>query len=155
MALGGRRAGPIGAAVSDIVNVPWSVECKRSKRRVPEGRWIDQARDQGRREGRPWLLVVAGHNDRAPIAVLEFAEFVDLARAAGRIGCPAPVELERSRVTIPSVVIRFELGQPPLVTCDWDTDLNDARMTEWLDREPAYHRLISDAIEFAERERAA
>jgi hypothetical protein len=85
VALGGRRSGPVGAAVSDIVGVPWSVEVKRSKRGVPEGRWLEQARDQGRREGRPWLLVVARHNDRAPIVVLEFAEFVALARDAGRI----------------------------------------------------------------------
>ena len=89
VALGGRRAGPIGAAVSDVVGVPWSVECKRSKRGVPEGHMIEQARSQGRREGKPWLLVVARHNDRAPIVVLEFAEFLDLARAAGRLGAGA------------------------------------------------------------------
>jgi hypothetical protein len=76
----------MGAAVSDVVGVPWSVEVKRSKHGVPRGAWLEQARDQGRRERRPWLLVVARHNDRAPIVVLEFAEFLDLAQAAGRIG---------------------------------------------------------------------
>ncbi|MGC9974398.1 MAG: hypothetical protein ABSC36_03265, partial [Gaiellaceae bacterium] len=59
VALGGRRTGPAGAAVSDVVGVPWSVECKRSKRGVPEGRMLEQARAQGKRESRPWLLVVA------------------------------------------------------------------------------------------------
>jgi hypothetical protein len=94
LALGGRRAGPAGSAVSDVVGVPWSVECKRSKRGVPEGRMLEQARDQGRREGKPWLLVVARHNDRAPIVVLEFSEFLGLAQDAGRIGGLAPNELE-------------------------------------------------------------
>lgn len=93
-ALGGRRAGPLGAACSDIVGVPWSVECKRSKRGVPEGRWLEQARAQGERERRPWLLVVARHNDRAPIVVLEFAEFVAIARDAGRVPRPPTAQLE-------------------------------------------------------------
>src|ERR1700693_4728382 len=88
MALGGRRSGPAGTAVSDIVGVPWAVECKRSKRGVPEGRWLEQARGQGRREGKPWLLVIARHNDRAPIVVM------GLAQEAGRIGAAAPTELE-------------------------------------------------------------
>jgi hypothetical protein len=81
--LGGRRSGPQGAAVSDIVGVPWAVECKRSKTSFRVA-WIEQARDQGRRENKPWLLVVARHNDRKPIVVLEFAEFLQLAQAAGR-----------------------------------------------------------------------
>jgi hypothetical protein len=83
-ALGGCRAG-VYAAGSDVHGVPWSVECKRSKRGVPEGRWLEQARHQGRREGRPWLLVVSRHNDRAPIVVLEFAEFLELAKQAGLV----------------------------------------------------------------------
>jgi hypothetical protein len=82
VALGGCRAG-VYAAGSDVRGVPWSVECKRSKRGVPEGRWLEQAREQGRREGRPWLLVVARHNDRAPIVVLEFAAFLEIAKQAG------------------------------------------------------------------------
>ena len=83
--LGGNRAGPLGASVSDVVGCKWSVEVKRSKRGVPEGRWIEQARDQGRRERRDWLLVVQRHYDRKPIVVLEFAEFLRLAHAAGDI----------------------------------------------------------------------
>jgi hypothetical protein len=84
-ALGSRRSGPTGQAVSDVVGTPWSVEVKRAKRGVPEGRWIEQARSQGRREGKPWLLVVARHHDRAPIVVLEFAEFLRLAQLAGLV----------------------------------------------------------------------
>lgn len=91
-ALGGRRAGPAGGAVSDVVGVAWSVEVKRSKRGVPEGRWLRQAREQGRRERRPWLLVVARHRDRAPIVVLEFAEFLRLARLAGLVPAEAADE---------------------------------------------------------------
>ena len=89
-ALGGRRAGPLGAAVSDIVGVPWAVECKRSLRGVPEGRWLEKARLQGKREGKPWLLVVGRHNDRAPICVLAFGEFLRLAIKAGEIEGATP-----------------------------------------------------------------
>jgi hypothetical protein len=59
-----------------------SLEVKRSKRRVPEGRWIDQAVEQGRRERRPWVLVVAGHGDRSPIAVVDHAWLLDLYQRA-------------------------------------------------------------------------
>ena len=55
----------------------------------------------------------------------------------------------------PAVVIRCELGQPPLVICDWDSDLDDARMTAWLDENDDIFRLVTWAIELAERERAA
>ena len=83
--LGGRRGGPIGAAVSDCVGVPWSVEIKRSARGCVLTSWLTQAQQQSRREGRPWLLVVAGHNDRKPTVTLELAEFRRLAIQAGAI----------------------------------------------------------------------
>lgn len=84
VALGGRRAGPLGAAVSDCVNVPYSVECKRSNRVGPPvlAKWILQAKAQGRAEAKPWLLVVAGHNDRAPIVVMDFRTLLALQSAA-------------------------------------------------------------------------
>lgn len=93
-ALGGRRGGPQGAAVSDCVGVPFSVEIKRSSRIGPPvlAAWIHQARDQGSREGLPWLLVVAGHNDRRPVATLDFWTFADMAQQAGRL--PTPFEVE-------------------------------------------------------------
>jgi len=61
--------------------------------------------------------------------------------------------------TVPAVVIRCELGQPPLIACEWDSDLDDERMTAWLDQHPKVHSLIASAIELAEQrggqERAA
>jgi len=91
-ALGGRRAGPIGAAVSDCVNVPFAVEIKRSSRPGPPvlSKWILQAKTQSKRERKPWLVVVAGHNDRRPIVCLDFWAFAQLAQEAGRI--PTPLE---------------------------------------------------------------
>jgi len=87
-ALGGRRAGPLGASVSDCVNTPFAVEVKRSSRPGPPvlAQWILQARTNAKRENRPWLVVVAGHNDRRPTATLDFWEFVQIAQQAGRIG---------------------------------------------------------------------
>lgn len=59
---------------------PLSLEVKRSKHRVPEGRWIAQAVAQGKAERLPWVLVVVGHNDRAPIAVVDHAWLLELYR---------------------------------------------------------------------------
>jgi len=94
MALGGRRAGPMGAAVSDCVNVPFAVEIKRSSRPGPPvlSMWIEQARAQGKRENRPWLVVVAGHNDRRPVVAMDFWEFAQIAQRAGMI--PAPLDVD-------------------------------------------------------------
>jgi hypothetical protein len=75
----------VGAAGSDLNDCYYSVEIKRSKRRVPEGRWIEQAKAQGKKEGKPWVLVVAGHNDRSPIVVCPLSEFLKLAAGSGRI----------------------------------------------------------------------
>lgn len=89
-ALGGYRTGPTGTAVSDIVGTPFSVEVKRCKREAVYAAWITQAREQGKKEKKPWLLVVGRHNDRQPICVLPFADFLELARDAGQI--PEPDE---------------------------------------------------------------
>lgn len=78
-------AGGWARGSDDNGSAPFSVEVKRSKRRVPEGRWIEQARRNGKADGRPWLLVVAGHNDRHPVAVLDFWVLTQLAQEAGRI----------------------------------------------------------------------
>jgi hypothetical protein len=89
-ALGGRRAGPLGASISDCVNTPFAVEVKRSSRPGPPvlAAWIIQAKTNARKEGKThdWLVVVAGHNDRRPIACLDFWTFVQIAQQAGRIG---------------------------------------------------------------------
>ena len=85
-ALGAERADPRGRQGADDDGAsPFSVETKRSKRKVPEGRWIEQARRQGRADGRPWLLVVAGHNGPRPVAVLDFWVLVELAQRAGML----------------------------------------------------------------------
>jgi hypothetical protein len=88
--LGGRRGGPTGAETSDCVGTPFAVEVKRSSRAGPPilSRWVLQAKTNGRREGRPWLLVVAGHNDRRPIACLDLHVLADLAQQAGVIPTP-------------------------------------------------------------------
>lgn len=84
-AMGGTRTGPTGHPVSDITGTRWSVEVKRCKREAVYADWIRQARAQGKQEKKPWLLVVGRHNDRAPICVLPFADFLELAQAAGLI----------------------------------------------------------------------
>jgi hypothetical protein len=86
-ALGGQRSGPLGKLASDCNGVPFAVEIKRSSRPGPPvlSKWILQARNHAIREKRPWIVVVAGHNDRKPIVVLEFWEFVELVHEAGRI----------------------------------------------------------------------
>jgi hypothetical protein len=85
-ALGGRRAGSLGFACSDCVGTPFSVEVKRSARRAVLARWVVQAEEQGAAERRPWLLVVAGHADRRPFAVLDFRLLADLVKRAGLTG---------------------------------------------------------------------
>src|SRR5262249_13256437 len=85
-ALGGQRAGLVGREHSDCTaDVPFAVECKRSIRRGPPilATWVQQAREQSKKEGRPWLLVVPGHHDRHPIVAMEFELFVSMAHDAG------------------------------------------------------------------------
>lgn len=78
----------MGAAVSDCVGVPFSVECKYTTRPSLRSEWLTQARAQSKREGKPWALIIAGHNDRNPIAVVDFRTLVTLARRAGLIEDP-------------------------------------------------------------------
>jgi hypothetical protein len=48
--------------------------------------WVEQARRQSKADGRPWLLVVAEHNDSRPLAVMDFWALAELAQRAGLIG---------------------------------------------------------------------
>lgn len=82
-AFGGQRRGPLPG--SDCVGTPFAIEVKRTKGRVPEARMIAQAELQGKIEKLPWVLVVAGHGDRKPIATLELEVLLDLCRRAGLI----------------------------------------------------------------------
>jgi hypothetical protein len=79
--------GPHGWAQGsdDDGSAPFAVECKRTSRYQLRRSWIEQARQQARSTDRPWLLVIAEHGDRRPIAVIDFGELVLLAREAGRL----------------------------------------------------------------------
>ena len=94
-ALGGERAGSFGRSSSDCTDrVPFTVECKRSSRPGPPvlSKWILQAKAYGKREHKPWLVVVAGHNDRRPIVCMDFWAFVEIAQTAGVL--PTPMEVD-------------------------------------------------------------
>ena len=89
-ALGSNRRGQVAAGgwargSDDDGTGPFSVECKRTVKYQLRKAWIEQARRQGKEDVRPWLLVIGEHNDRRPIAVMDFADFVMLAKHAGLI----------------------------------------------------------------------
>lgn len=95
-ALGGERSGPLGRLGSDCNGTPFAVEVKRTTRPCLRGEWLEQARAHQRREGRPWLLVIAGHGDRRPVAVMDFWELAELAQKAGLLPTPLVVEPEEA-----------------------------------------------------------
>lgn len=89
-ALGAERRPSIGAkgwarGSDDDGSACFSVETKRTTRYQLRHAWIEQARRHGRESSRPWLLVIAEHGDRAPVAVLDFWEFAKLIEEAGRL----------------------------------------------------------------------
>ena len=84
-ALGGSRSGPLGKNGSDVADVWFSVEVKRTQRYSLRRDWLEQARRQSKDEGKPWLLVISEHNDRNPIVVLDFKKFVEIAQLAGLV----------------------------------------------------------------------
>ena len=84
-AWGGERYGNRGQGHSDGDEAcPVSLEVKRSirARRVASA-WIEQAWTNAGREGKPPVLVIVGHNDRRPIAVVDHTWLLELARRAG------------------------------------------------------------------------
>lgn len=81
-ALGGTRSGPLGRHQSDVAGVAYAVECKRTTRYSIRRAWVEQARRQSKQEGQPWMLVVSEHNDRQPIAVVDFWWLVDVLKRA-------------------------------------------------------------------------
>lgn len=87
-ALGGERAGPQGKHGSDCVGLPYAVEVKRCTRYSLRQEWLEQARRQSVQEGKPWILVVGEHRDRAPIAVVDFAWLAGILAGEGMIGSP-------------------------------------------------------------------
>lgn len=78
-ALGGERRGPTGRMMSDCTDeVPFATQIKRSSRSGPPvlSKWILQAREDGRKEKKPWMVVVSGHKDRRPIMAMDFWTYV-------------------------------------------------------------------------------
>src|SRR5690242_8517981 len=71
-ALGGTRRGPLGKHASDGVDLPVALECKYTTRYQLQTVWLEQARRQRTQEGLPSLIAIAAHNDRNPIAVVDF-----------------------------------------------------------------------------------
>jgi len=55
----------------------------------------------------------------------------------------------------PAVIIVFELEQTVRVYYDTATDGQKSRLDDWLQANPDYAQLVSDAIELASPERAA
>lgn len=98
-ALGAERRGPDPGS-DDDGSAPFALECKRTTRYQLRGRWVEQARRQGKTSGRPWLLVIGQHNDRRPIAVLDFAALVQLAYEAGRIEAADVVHVSEAAVEL-------------------------------------------------------
>jgi hypothetical protein len=86
-AMGAERAGPRGKHGSDDDgSAPFSLECKRTTRYSLRRSWIEQARRQSKSDGRPWMLVIAEHNDHRPIVVMDFWAAAELAQRADLIG---------------------------------------------------------------------
>jgi hypothetical protein len=67
---GGSRRGPDGYGQSDCVGTVEAVQVKRSKRGVPEGRWIEAAKRHGRNEKKDWVLVVVRPGQHAENAIV-------------------------------------------------------------------------------------
>jgi hypothetical protein len=84
---GGQRSGPVGRDGCDCTGTPVAIQCKRTGSTTGgiQGAWIRQAQRDAKKVGQPYVLVVAGHNDRAPVAVVDHAWLVRLAQQAGLI----------------------------------------------------------------------
>lgn len=86
---GGQRSGPLGRNGSDgDAACLVSLECKRTAEVRIRTSWIEQARRQGATEGRPWVLAVARHNDRTPIAIVDLKWLAELVNPTGKAACP-------------------------------------------------------------------
>ena len=83
-AFGGARRGPDGKGQSDCTGTDEAVQIKYSKRGVPEGRWIDDAKRHGKNEKKPWVLVVAqpGQHVESTISVVNTGYLLALKQRA-------------------------------------------------------------------------
>ena len=82
---GGSRRGPDGIGQSDCTGTLEAVQVKRSKRGVPEGRWIEDARRHGKNEKKPWVLVVVrpGQHAENAICVMSLDHLMRMRSMAG------------------------------------------------------------------------
>lgn len=71
---------------SDARGAVVSLETKRRKGGRILSADVAQARRQGKEDGLPFVLVVADHNDRDPLAVVSHRWLLDLAKKAGLLG---------------------------------------------------------------------
>ena len=55
----------------------------------------------------------------------------------------------------PALVVRLALEHPPSVYLDCRDDGEEARLLDWLSAHDAYAELVAQALDLAERERAA
>jgi hypothetical protein len=63
---------------------------------------IAQAELQGKVEHLPWILVVAGHGDRKPIATLELSVLLEVLYQAGAVARPPAGQLRAFDANVPS-----------------------------------------------------
>lgn len=84
-AWGGERSGPQGREGPDCKDTPVAIQVKRTGSTTGgiQGKWIAQARRDGKAVDLPFVLVVAQHNDRDPVAVCSHKFLLELARKAG------------------------------------------------------------------------
>lgn len=77
---GGTRTGPVGRDGPDVAGVPLAIQIKRTGNTTGgiKGAWINQAKRDGKKARMPWVLVVAGHYDRRPVAVVDHAWLVEV-----------------------------------------------------------------------------
>jgi hypothetical protein len=89
--MGGRRVlGNRGGNVSDSdERTPFSLECKHGYGRIQlRADWLEQARANAKREGRPWAIVQRPKHARRAVVTLDWLTFVEICQKAGLIGIP-------------------------------------------------------------------
>ena len=79
-ALGGERAGPTGTTGSDCTGTSLSVQVKYTTRPQLRQDWLEQAKRDGRKEQKPWLLVICERGKHGKLAVLDFDILCEIMR---------------------------------------------------------------------------
>jgi hypothetical protein len=84
---GGERTGPVGRDGPDCVGTPVAIQVKRTSRTTGGimGSWVQQAKLDARRAGKPWVLVVGTPGSPHQVAACDherLAALHDVAQAA-------------------------------------------------------------------------